>query len=397
MKSSGIPKMVGWLILLLPCTAVRSAVQAWTLRYYEKPRSLTPGLNVSAVLDRSTTRAHPHHEAVEAELGHLLPSERVVAEGRETVMQLLEHRIVLVVLGVDLLRGGVARLEHRLRERPQDGALADELLERRRVRVVVLSDHPRPGLARRNLDHALVGLRQLVPLRDVDQVVALAAAFPPARIVVVLCHLHEAELLVVIRADPLGCIDRAFFQRRIDVAGGELLGYDTKTLKDRAGKPADAKFQALEVVDGLDFLTEESAHLRAGVARREADAIELREQLVHQLRAFAEPQPCVHAARVDAEGKRRAERERRVLAEVVVGRRVAHLDRAVLHRVENLQTGYDFAGCEHLDLEFVVAHLGDALREVFAAAVERIERLRPAGWHAPLHFRHRLCDRSEER
>src|ERR1044071_3344766 len=249
MKSSGIPKMVGWLILLLPCTAVRSAVQAWTLRYYEKPRSVTPGLNVSAVLDRSTTRAHPHHEAVEAELGHLLPSERVVAEGRETVMQLLEHRIVLVVLGVDLLRGGVAGLQHRLRERPQDGALADELLERRWVGIVVLSDHPRPGLTRRNLDHALVDLRELIPFRHIDQVVALATALPPARIIVVLRDLHEAELLVVIRADPLGRIDRALFQRRIDIAGGKLLRNDAEALKDRAGESADAEFQALEIVD----------------------------------------------------------------------------------------------------------------------------------------------------
>ena len=52
-----------------------------------------------------------------------------------------------------------------------------------------------------------------------------------------------------------------------------------------------------------------------------------------------------------------------------------------------------FAGGEHLDLKFVVAHLRDALAEIFAAAVERIERLRPARRHAPFDFRHRLRDR----
>ena len=144
-------------------------------------------------------------------------------KAEQAVVQLLEHRVGLVVLGIDLLRGLVAGLEHRLRERPQHCALRDQLLERRRIGVIVLADHPGPRIARRDLDRALVGLRQLVPLREIDHVVALAAAFPPARIVVVLRDLDEAELLVVVGADPFGRVDRALLQRRIDVAGGELL------------------------------------------------------------------------------------------------------------------------------------------------------------------------------
>jgi hypothetical protein len=41
----------------------------------------------------------------------------------------------------------------------------------------------------------------------------LRAAFPPARVVVVLGHLVEAELLVIVGADPFGGIDGALFER----------------------------------------------------------------------------------------------------------------------------------------------------------------------------------------
>ena len=79
-------------------------------------------------------------------------------------------------------------------------------------------------------------------------------------------YLVEAELLVVVRADPFGGVDRAFFQRRIDVAAGELLRHHAELLHHAAGKAADAEFQALEIVDGIDFLAEPAAHLATGVA-----------------------------------------------------------------------------------------------------------------------------------
>ena len=64
-----------------------------------------------------------------------------------------------------------------------------------------------------------------------------------------------------------------------------------------------------------------------------------------------------------AERHGRAEGEGRVLAEVVVGRGVAHLDGAVLHGVEHLQARHDLAGGEDADLELVVGQLADVLGE----------------------------------
>jgi hypothetical protein len=102
------------------------------------------------------------------------------------------------------------------------------------------------------------------------------SAFPPAGIVVVRRDLVEAELLVVVGADPLGGIDGALFQRRIDVAGGDLLRHHAELLQHPAGKSADAEFQALEIVDGVDLLAEPAAHLAGGVAgQQRGDVIAL--------------------------------------------------------------------------------------------------------------------------
>jgi hypothetical protein len=75
-------------------------------------------------------------------------------------------------------------------------------------------------------------------------------------IVEVLRHLLEAELLVVVGADPLAGIERALLQRRIDVAAGKLLRHDAEPGEDRAGKAADPELEALEVVDRLELLAE---------------------------------------------------------------------------------------------------------------------------------------------
>jgi alkaline phosphatase len=66
------------------------------------------------------------------------------------------------------------------------------------------------------------------------------AAFPPTRVVVELGHLVEAEFLVVIGADPFGGVDRAFFERRIDIATGDLLRHHAELGQHLTGKTTDA-------------------------------------------------------------------------------------------------------------------------------------------------------------
>src|SRR6202000_129133 len=115
--------------------------------------------------------------------------------------------------------------------------------------------------------------------------------------------------LVVIRSDPLGRIDRAFFQRRIDVAAGKLLRHDADLLQYLAGDAADAALQAGEIADRLDLLAEPAAHLGAGVAAGKADHAVFLEELVAEFLAAALIPPGVLHARIEAERHRGVDRE----------------------------------------------------------------------------------------
>jgi hypothetical protein len=155
-------------------------------------------------------------------------------------------------------------------------------------------------------------------------------------------------------------------------------------------KPPTRNLSPLRSSDVLISLRNHPPHLRAGIGGSETDPVVVFQEIVQQFLAAAVTQPGDHLAAVESERKRRAERKGRILAPVVIHGRVAHLDCAALHGIENLQARNDLACGENLDLEFVIGDFGNALREVFAAAVERIERFRPARCQSPFHFRRRL-------
>ena len=275
----------------------------------------------------------------------------------------------------------------------QLGAAGEQFLHRRRIGLIVSRHHPAVGGLAGLHDDALVRLRQRVPLLQIDKAHDHRAAFPPSGIVIVRRDLVEAELFVVIRTDPFGGIDRAFFKRRIDVAAGKLLWHHAQLLHDFSGEAADAHLQSLEIVDGVDLLAEPAAHLAAGIAREEGDAVVALVEIVHQIPAAALHVPGLVEALVRAERHRGGEGKGRVLAEVVIGRGVSHLDGAVLYGVENLQTRHDFAAGKRLNLELVVGGFGDIFGEQLSTAPQRVERFRPARRHTPLELRHRLRDR----
>ena len=113
-------------------------------------------------------------------------------------------------------------------------------------------------------------------------------AFPESGIVVILGDLLEAELLIVIRPDPFGPVDRALLQRGIDVTAGELLWHDANFLQHLASNAADTKFKSGEIGDRLDLLAKPATHLGTGVAARESDHIGgLLEELVADFHAAA--------------------------------------------------------------------------------------------------------------
>ena len=236
-------------------------------------------------------------------------------------------------------------------------------------------------------------LGQLLPFLQIDERVQHGASFPEARVVVELRDLVEAKLLVVVRADPLGRINRAFLERGIDVGAADELRHNAELCKHQPGHAADAHLHALQVGDGLDLFAEPAAHLAAGVARENRlHPVLFHERLQRLLTAAVIP-PGIRLPRVRAEAYGAGKRERRILAEVVVERRVAELDGACLHCIEHLQRRHDFAGGEGADLEFAVGELAHAARNEVRAAEERVQALGPACGKAPLDRRLRLRDR----
>src|SRR6476620_1564452 len=67
-----------------------------------------------------------------------------------------------------------------------------------------------------------------------------------------------------------------------------------------------------------------------------------------------------------------------------------HFNGAVLYRVEHLQARHDFTGGEKLNLEFVVGGLCDRLAHDVDAAVNCVQRLRPARGYSPFQPWHGL-------
>jgi hypothetical protein len=54
--------------------------------------------------------------------------------------------------------------------------------------------------------------------------------------------LVESEALVVVGSDPFRSVDRTFFERRIDVATGDLLRYCAELLQNASREAADTEF-----------------------------------------------------------------------------------------------------------------------------------------------------------
>lgn len=60
----------------------------------------------------------------------------------------------------------------------------------------------------------MVGFWQLRPLILIDVEADLWTRFPEARVVIIFRDFVKAELFIIVRADPFGRVDGAFFQRR---------------------------------------------------------------------------------------------------------------------------------------------------------------------------------------
>jgi hypothetical protein len=112
-----------------------------------------------------------------------------------------------------------------------------------------------------------------------------------------------------------------------------LLGDAAELLKRAARPTANAEFQSLEIIDGVDLLAEPAAHLRAGVTGRRGVEIELLDEFVDEFVASCMVEPRILLTGVRAEGQRAGERESWVLTDVVIRSGMTQLDCAGLNSV----------------------------------------------------------------
>src|SRR5262249_38167805 len=173
------------------------------------------------------------------------------------------------------------------------------------------------------------------------------------------------------------------FERRVDVGRGNLLRYHAELRKDHAAEPADPKLEALEVVDRVDLLAVEAAHLHAHIAAGDRQDAVLLHEVAHELQPAAGIHPTLLLAGVEPERQTTIECQCRVLADIERGQRMAALDRTGLRGVPNLQRRYDLAAGEDLDLELLLGELADTLGHGLDSAVESVEALRPARCQPP--------------
>ena len=173
----------------------------------------------------------------------------------------------------------------------------------------------------------------------------------PAREVVELGDLMEAEIHVHLGHRELGRVDDAALERRVDVGRREQLGRDAELLHHLRAEAEEAHLQPLQLVDRLDLAAEPAGGLRADAEAVDRDQAVLGVDLVAQLVAAAEPFPGEEFAEAGAERHGGEEGERRILAGMIAGRRPARFDRSLGDRIEALERRNQRARLEELDLE----------------------------------------------
>src|SRR5690606_27994052 len=131
----------------------------------------------------------------------------------------------------------------------------------------------------------------------------------------------------------------------------------------------------------------------AGVAEQDGMNVVATQELVEQLIAAGLVEPGIRLARVEAEGNGGAECEGRVLADIVVGAGMGHLDRTRGYGVGRLKRGNDLSASEMLDGEVGAGSFPDMIGDDLTRAEQDIEALGEGRSHAPVDLRIFLRDR----
>ncbi len=251
------------------------------------------------------------------------------------------------------------------------------------VALVVAGHHSDAGLVGGGGEDLAVLGGELGPGALADEEGEVGAGLPPAGLVVEGGGLVEAELLVVVGADPLGGVDGAGLQGGVDIAPGDVLDADPQLGHDPTAHAGDAHLEPLERGEIGDLALEPAAHLDAGVSGGQAAHAEVGVQSVHQVQAATFQQPGVLLAGGQAEGDAGVKGQGGVLAQVVVARALSDLDGALLDGVEHLEGWDQLAGGVDADGEQAAAHGLDPGGEHLGGAEDGVQRAGEAAGEAP--------------
>ena len=310
------------------------------------------------------------------------------------------HRLEeALVGGLDLPRHGVAGrqfrnrlastrvecLQHIVGETPQlHSMLFHQLLECLIVARGEFVEHVlvhRPG---RLGDDSLQVRRQCLIGVTVDDELQHRTGLVPARVVVVLRHLVQAQGQVVVGTDPLGGIDHAGLQRGIDLPAGDAHRGAAGGGENIPRQSRNAHLDPLQVLKGIDLGAEPASHLHAGAAPGKGNDVRGGIGFPPQFQAAAVVQPAIHFLGGHAKGHRGEVDRRGNLALPVIGGPVAGIRHPLAHRVEDLEGGHHLPGPVDVNRHAAAAHLGDHAGEVFRRRAQAGQVLGPGGDQFPV-------------
>ncbi len=172
-----------------------------------------------------------------------------------------------------------------------------------------------------------------------------------------LVKLHE---VVIVRSNPLGRVDSAGDQVFEDLAAWQRNGRNAEFRHHGSAKARNTHFQAVQVIDRLDFFVEPAAHLCAGSTTRQSFKVKLTGNFVPQLLAALKLDPCVPLWRRHTKRYRREISECRVLPDPVVVRCDVSLRVTRSHVVKHVKRANALTGCEILCFDLSVGQFGDS-------------------------------------
>src|SRR5690606_39035185 len=241
-------------------------------------------------------------------------------------------------------------------------------------------------IPRSGTNDGLEVIRQGFPGLDVHIQLEGDVRLLPARRVVVLGRLVQAQSKIVVRTDPLGGVDGTGLQCREDFASRHVYHGAAHAGQHFATQAGSTHLQAPEIINRIDFLVEPARSLHTGGPTCHRQHAEGLVDLFPELHTAATVQPGIHFLSIRPERQGTEELCSWYLALPIIRRAMAHFGSAARYCIEYFQRWYQLTRSVDLDRQAASAHLVDQPGETLSPNAHAREILRPGGHHLPAEF-----------